>query len=152
MGNQKPTKQHSRRTPIHLQSEADRQVESMLQNNIIQPSDRSWLSPILLAKTKHGTVRFCVDNGKINVATIKDADPFPRISQTLDSQTQTKWFSTLDLASGYWQWRKPTNVRQRLLQDETLSFGCDAVRSFKERKPLRATPGKAGLHGDVCLI
>lgn len=39
---------------------------------------------------------------KLNSVTHKDAFPLPRIEETLSSMTKAEWFSTLDLASGYW--------------------------------------------------
>lgn len=40
---------------------------------------------------------------KMNSLTKKDAYPIPRIDSTLDALSWACWFSTLDLASGYWQ-------------------------------------------------
>ena len=54
-------------------------------------------------KKKDGTTRFCVDNRKLNTITHKDAYPLPRIDETLDTLEGAKWFSKLDLTSGYWQ-------------------------------------------------
>jgi hypothetical protein len=44
-----------------------------------------------------------VDYRKLNDVTKKDCFPLPRIDDTLDTLEGTKWFSTLDLKSGYWQ-------------------------------------------------
>lgn len=75
----------------------------MLQNNVIEPSESPWRTPVCLVTKKDGTPRFCLDFRKLNNITKKDAYPLPRIDDTLDKLAGNKWFSTLDLASGYWQ-------------------------------------------------
>src|SRR4029434_3002606 len=50
-----------------------------------------------------GSWRFCVDYRKLNSVTHKNSFPLPCIEESLTSLTQAKWYSTLDLASGYWQ-------------------------------------------------
>ena len=57
----------------------------------------------MLVKKKDGTTRFCVDFRKVDDLTKKDAHPLPRIDDTLDTLGAAQWFTTLDLASGYWQ-------------------------------------------------
>lgn len=43
----------------------------------------------------------CVDYRQLKRKTRKDAFPLPRIEESLDALTGARWFSTLDLASGY---------------------------------------------------
>ena len=76
----------------------------MLKYNIIQPSTKSeWASPVILVPKKNGKLRFCVDYRQLNKVTKKDNYPLPRIDEILDSIGKAQWFTSLDLASGYWQ-------------------------------------------------
>ena len=81
----------------------DTHVKTMLEPSNIQPSNSPWASPVVLVKKKDGTDRFCIDHRKLNAVTIKDSYPLPRIDDILDKLHGTKYFSTLDLMSGYWQ-------------------------------------------------
>ena len=98
-----PIKQHPYRVSTFQQEEIDRQVNMLLQKNLIEPSSSPWASPVTLVKKKDGKQRFCVDYRKLNECTQKDAYPIPRIDDTLDALSGAHYFSTLDLAAGYWQ-------------------------------------------------
>jgi len=59
--------------------------------------------PVLLVKKKDVSWRFCVDYCKLNSVTIQDAYPLLRIDESLDALAGSKYFSTLDLLTWYWQ-------------------------------------------------
>ena len=98
-----PIRQPMRRLPEALKETVQTEVQHMLESNIIRPSASPWSSPVVMVRKKDGTWRFCIDYRKLNVATHWDAYPLPRIDATLDSLTGCQYFTTLDLASGYWQ-------------------------------------------------
>lgn len=102
-GDARPVRQKSRRHPHCNQEEIDRQVQDLLDREVIEPSESPWAANIVLVKKKDGSKRLCVDYRGLNDVTIKDAYPLPRIDETLDALGSAKWFSTLDLSSGYWQ-------------------------------------------------
>ncbi|GFT50594.1 hypothetical protein TNCV_551841 [Trichonephila clavipes] len=79
------------------------EVQKMLDEGIVQPSESPWSSPIVLVRKKDGSWRFCVDYRKLNSVTKKDVYPLPRIDDTLDCLKGAMFFSSMDLRSGYWQ-------------------------------------------------
>jgi hypothetical protein len=76
-------------------------LEDIQRRGIIEESGSPWSSPVVLMRKKDGELRFCVDYRKLNDVTKKDCFPLPRIDDTLDMLAGAKWFSTLDLKSGY---------------------------------------------------
>ncbi len=76
-------------------------INQLLEGQIIRESCSPYASPIVLVKKKDGGLRMCVDYRQLNSKTRKDAFPLPHIEETLDALTGARWFSTLDLASGY---------------------------------------------------
>ena len=79
------------------------EVDKMIREEIIRPSDSPWSSPIVMVRKKDGSWRFCVDYRKLNSVTCRHAFPLSRIDATLDSLAGATYFSILDLTAGYWQ-------------------------------------------------
>jgi hypothetical protein len=88
---------------MHKKQEVKELLNDMLEREVIRPSNGPWSSPIVLVKKKDNTKRLCVDFRKGNEITKKDAYPIPRIDDTLDTLHGARYFSCVDLASGYWQ-------------------------------------------------
>ena len=93
--------------------EARKAVETMVRDGVIERSNSPWKAPVVLVKKKDGTTRFCVDYRKLDDVTRKDSYPLPRIDTALDAFAGSKWFSTLDLKSGYWQVNLDNEAREK---------------------------------------
>ena len=132
-------------------------VAEMLASGQIEPSDSPWSAPVVLVTKKYGGTRFCVDYRRLNTATVMDAYPLPRIDDILDMLAGKQWFSTLDLASGYWQVSMSQEARIKtafathsgLFQFKVMPFGlCNAPATF-ERMMDRVLQG---LRRSRCLV
>ncbi|KAL1254368.1 hypothetical protein QQF64_016597 [Cirrhinus molitorella] len=91
--------------PIHPSDrEAVRQhLRELLDAEIIRESESPFASPIVLVHKKNGQIRLCVDYRKLNMRTVKDAYALPNIEETFSALSGAKWFSVMDLKSGYYQ-------------------------------------------------
>lgn len=102
-GDARPLRQRPYRVSLSERETISTQVDTLLSKHIIQPSTSPWSSPVVLVRKKDGSIRFCVDYRRLNKVTKKDVYPMPRIDDALDSLRGARYFSSLDLRSGYWQ-------------------------------------------------
>jgi hypothetical protein len=91
------------RVPLHLQKEVKVQMETMLKAGVIRPNYSNFSLLVVLVKRKDGKMRFSIDFRKLNDITRKDVYLLPRIDEMLDRLSNSHYFTTLDLQSGYWQ-------------------------------------------------
>ena len=139
-GDSPPVRQLPRRIPFSLRGKVHQLVGDMLQQGVIVPSSSPWASPIVLVAKKDGTTRFCVDYRKLNAITKLDVFPLPRIDDSLDLLASTQYFTTLDLASGYWQVGMDRDSQEKtaftthagLYEFTVMPFGlCNAPATFQ---------------------
>jgi len=102
-GDSGPKKQPARRVPFTARQEIARQLHSMQDQGVIHPSSSPWASPVVLVHKKDGSLRFCIDYWHLNFVMKSDTFPLLLVDDILDQLGKMKFFSTLDLASGYWQ-------------------------------------------------
>ena len=157
MGDRSPIRCAPRRMSPKKMKREEECVAEMLTGGQIEPNDSHWSSPVVLVTKKDGGTQFCVDYRRLNGATVKDAYPLPRIDDTLDMLAGKQWFSTLDLASGYWQVSLSQEARIKtafathsgLFQFKVMPFGlCNAPATF-ERLMDRVLQG---LRWSRCLV
>ena len=121
-------------------AEADRQLDEMLRDDVIEPSSSPWSSPIIFVNKKDGTKRFAVDFRWLNNVTVKCAYPLPLQQELLDRLAGHRYYTALDLKSGFWQ--VPLNPRdrektafpthRRLFHFKVMPFGlCNAPATFQ---------------------
>ena len=102
-GDHPPIRLKPYRTPLNQRPIVEKTIDNMLKAGVIRPSTSSWSFPIVLVPKKDGSKRLCVDFRKLNRITRKYTFPLPLIDDVLAGLGNSKFFSSLDLRSGYWQ-------------------------------------------------
>ncbi|XGW05285.1 hypothetical protein V3C99_016006 [Haemonchus contortus] len=98
-----PVTLKARPVPLSIRPMLRELLEDLQKRDIIEKSSSPWAFPIVLVEKKDGSLRLCVDYRELNKKIKQDSYPLPTIEAILQSLAGKKFFSTLDLCSGYWQ-------------------------------------------------
>ena len=163
VGDSAPIKQHPYRVSPMKKELLDKEVQYMLENDIIEESQSNWSSPCILVPEHDGGFRFCTDFRKVNDKTKSDSFPIPRIADCIDQIGNAKFVSTFDMLKGYWQ--VPLTQRAReisafvtpsgLYQYKVMPFGMkNAPATFQRmvNKLVRDIDGCEGYIDDVVIF
>ncbi|GJZ19501.1 reverse transcriptase domain-containing protein [Tanacetum coccineum] len=93
-----------RLAPSEMQ-ELSEQLQELQGKGFIRPSHSPWGAPVLFVKKKDGSLRMCIDYRELNKLTVKNRYPLPRIDDLFDQLQGSRFFSKIDLRSGYHQLR-----------------------------------------------
>jgi hypothetical protein len=119
------------RCSVMENDEIKRQIQELLQKGHIRPSSSPCGSPIVLVQKKDGTWRLCIDYRALNKITVQNRYPIPQIDDLLDQLKGEKYFSKIDLKSGYHQvpiepsdvWKTAFKSKEGLFEWLVMPFG-----------------------------
>lgn len=160
--NETPIFTKTYRYPEIHKKEVNTQMDQMLKNGIIQPSNSPWSSPIWIVPKKQDASgkkkwRIVIDYRKLNDKTIEDKYPLPNIADILDKLGKAQYFTTLDLANGFHQIEmEPQDVHK-------TAFSTDIGHYEFKRMPfgLKNAPATfqrvmnnvlRGLQNEICCV
>ena len=124
------------KSPIHVcpypipyakRQKVEKEVQAMLEAEVIEPAMSDYNSPIVLVKKKDGKNRFCVDFRRINLVTKFDTVPKGNPEDIMSKLKDDKFFSKIDLTKGFWQF-----MVEKSSQHLTAFSTMDGSYTFKK--------------------
>ena len=102
-GDHEPVRMPFRRFSSHQRSVISEQVQQMLEKGVLKESVSAWNNPLVLIRKRDGSYRVCNDLRYTNAITKKDSQPLKNCQDLINALEGSKYFSSLDLTSGFWQ-------------------------------------------------
>ena len=99
----KPIKQHPYRMNLMKLQYLREEIQYLLDNDFIEPSQRDWSSPCILVPKPDKTFRMCFVYRKVNFVTKTDSFLMPRMDDCIDNIGQAKYVTKFDLLKGFWK-------------------------------------------------
>ena len=145
-GDAMPVKLTPYRTPLALRPIVSDAIDKMLAEGVIERGNSPWSFPIVLVKKKTGEYRFAIDFRRLNSLTKKEyLTPLGIIDDILALLSGSRFFTTLDMLSGYWQ----------VLMDEDdklkTAFSCYERGSFNFRVMPFGVAGAPSLYSELMM-
>ncbi|GBP33080.1 Retrovirus-related Pol polyprotein from transposon 297 [Eumeta japonica] len=157
-----PIYQRPFRLPQTQRTEVRKQLKKLLKENVISPSDSPWASPVHLVPKKldnsgQKKFRLVIDYGKLNEKTRSDRYALPNIEDILTQLNNSKYFSTIDLTSGYHQISMDKNSIEKTafitpeehFESLCILFGLKNAPATFQRMMNEILKG---LNGNICLV
>ena len=151
----KPVKQHPYKMNPEKMALVDKEVQYMLDHELIQPSNSPWSSPVVLVSKGNGQYRLCFDYRQVNKVTKPDNYPIPRIEDCIDAIGSAKYVTKFDMLKGYWQVGMTGRVKdvsafitpKGLYECLVMPFGMMNLASTFQR-----LMGKVTRHVNNCVV
>ena len=90
--------------PIHLKADVNKELDKLIQQNIIKPSNAlEWCAPIVPVRKPDKSIRLCIDYREINKVTPLDRHVIPTLPQILNNIGHASVLSKIDLTAGFHQ-------------------------------------------------
>ena len=132
----RPYREMLQRTGPGMRKRIAEDIQKMLHAGVLEPATSEWASPVVLVSKKVGGLRFCVDYRRLNVKTLTDAYPRPRMNDCIDSLGDAVVFTTLDCNSGSGKSRLHRKTITRRRSQHTVGrSGIRVCRSASRTRP-----------------
>ena len=133
----KPIKLNAHRTSMKQREIISGEIKELLNAGLIEKSRSPYSAPVIVVPKKDGGYRLVIDYRRLNKITKKDSYPIPRISDNLDSISNAKFFSTMDLNSGFY------NLKMNPKDKEKTAFTTGQGLYQWVRMPMGLSTGRA---------
>ena len=121
-----PFKERFRCIAPPLVEEVQQHIQEMLDTGAIHPFRSPWCNAMVLVIKKDGSLCFCIDFQCLNGKTKKDSYPLPQMQETMGSMVGARYFSCMDLKSGFWQ----VKMSEKAHQYTAFTMGSMGVYEF----------------------
>jgi hypothetical protein len=108
-----PTFRRAYRLSIAETKELKVQLDELEKQGFIQRSKSPYGAPVMFVKKKDGTLRLVVDYRMLNNVTIKNRYPLPLTDELFDLVHGARYFSKIDLRTGFYQIKIADNDREK---------------------------------------